>query len=871
MDPFDKRPIAPEVLALEPPMAAELRPPNRELGPASTLELLRRMRKEECLFLELSPSELEELAEVSSPLSFKRGEVLFSRGEPCTWLGLLLAGRCDALLPTAGGTGGGGKGEQRMGEHRPGEMLGLARVALWQKSHARAYTLRAVDDGCIAVLSYDQLEGLRRARPAFHHSLLKALLLQLADACGCFFRGCPVSNRPQFSLAPMNEPQILDFLLRLREEGTLLPNADYNCLLSLACQLRIAQWPARSSVLSKGEPLSGALILLDGKMTGFREAAGAPSVFFAPGDCVGLEFLLGGVQACPLDVFAARACLAAVLRRDDLEDLRRENPSMATQILQAFHAKLFGELCGQQPPALLVMAEATERLRFASTQRPAFPAPLRFPGHLPPDEAKHALALAEHTAPIPRWVDPEHSHKVLEGQAARDEAAMRRFLSDPHGLTASWADQEPGKAEWLLGSFLTKKLVDGQLRGPQGRAAAREAAAGAVAFDQAQRESMRLRSPRSPTAAEMRRSREATASPPRSPRAHWKEAGLAATRARPGLTRSRSAPPLRASAAQWPKKMPGAEQGIMELLSVPPPSFTCPHCSKKVQIPKSIWPKDAGVVVKTPSRKGALSPQPQQQQRKVARVVSSTYRHGNRADFYLDGKKVPLESGKWQLHEYQRRGFNVVTLDPDTQQVTSATCYDTSGGGQVAVAQLATDLNALPEGRVVLVAVRGSGLESLSGAAMRALRRVGATSAISGGRSQEGYVLIGIKGGEATAERRGHHVEVEAKLPRPPWQEPQDLSWYFQQQKQFLEDLKVCEDRHEAWNSKVIMQEEEIEKLKQQLRTLGEERDGLRKDLKEVLRERDEWQVSALRVMSKREFRSSVEALEAARRRPLPP
>eukprot|EP00913_Durusdinium_trenchii_P013046 g12246.t1 len=334
VDPFDKRPIAPEVLALEPPMAAELRPPNRELGPASTLELLRRMRKEEtlgsrCLFLELSPSELEELAEVSSPLSFKRGEVLFSPSF------------CDVLA-----------------DGWTKEMLGLARVALWEKSHARAYTLRAVDDGCIAVLSYDQLEGLRRARPAFHHSLLKALLLQLADACGCFFRGCPVSNRPQFSLAPMNEPQILDFLLRLREEGTLLPNADYNCLLSLACRLRIAQWPARSSVLSKGEPLSGALILLDGKMTGFREAAGAPSVFFAPGDCVGLEFLLGGVQACPLDVFAARACLAAVLRRDDLEDLRRENPSMATQILQAFHAKLFGELCGQQPPALLVMAEA---------------------------------------------------------------------------------------------------------------------------------------------------------------------------------------------------------------------------------------------------------------------------------------------------------------------------------------------------------------------------------------------------------------------------------------------------------------------------------------------------------------------------------
>ena len=39
---------------------------------------------------------------------------------------------------------------------------------------------------------YDQLEGIRRSRPAFHHNLLRALLLQLADACGCFFRGCPV-------------------------------------------------------------------------------------------------------------------------------------------------------------------------------------------------------------------------------------------------------------------------------------------------------------------------------------------------------------------------------------------------------------------------------------------------------------------------------------------------------------------------------------------------------------------------------------------------------------------------------------------------------------------------------------------------------
>ncbi|CAE8723074.1 unnamed protein product [Polarella glacialis] len=119
--------------------------------------------------------------------------------------------------------------------------------------------------------------------------------------------------------------------------------------------------------------------------------------------------------------------------------------------------------------------------------------------------------------------------------------------------------------------------------------------------------------------------------------------------------------------------------------------------------------------------------------------------------------------------------------------------------------------------------------------------------------------------------RRGFSVEIEGKLPRPPWQEPQDLSWYYQQQKSFLSDLKVAEDRHEAWNSKVVTQHEEIENLRAQVRAIQSERDGTRKDLKEALRERDEWQVSALRAMSSKEFRSSVDSLEVGRRRPLPP
>ncbi|CAE7824129.1 Dnajb7, partial [Symbiodinium sp. CCMP2456] len=111
------------------------------------------------------------------------------------------------------------------------------------------------------------------------------------------------------------------------------------------------------------------------------------------------------------------------------------------------------------------------------------------------------------------------------------------------------------------------------------------------------------------------------------------------------------------------------------------------------------------VMVRTGPRRGK-GPQEQRlendggfhpEKRKIARVVSSTYRHGNRADFYLDGKKIALDSGRWAFHEQNRRGFNIVTLDPDSQQILSAMSYDTASGGNVAVSQLATDLNSLPE------------------------------------------------------------------------------------------------------------------------------------------------------------------------------
>ena len=102
---------------MDPPAAVELRPPSRELGVAGTADVLRRFRRDQGLFAELSLAELEDLAELISPLGFRRGEILFLRGEPASWLGLLLAGKASATMPQGAGA------EIRLGDHQAGLLL----------------------------------------------------------------------------------------------------------------------------------------------------------------------------------------------------------------------------------------------------------------------------------------------------------------------------------------------------------------------------------------------------------------------------------------------------------------------------------------------------------------------------------------------------------------------------------------------------------------------------------------------------------------------------------------------------------------------------------------------------------------------------
>ncbi|CAE7695679.1 Dnajb7 [Symbiodinium pilosum] len=141
----------------------------------------------------------------------------------------------------------------------------------------------------------------------------------------------------------------------------------------------------------------------------------------------------------------------------------------------------------------------------------------------------------------------------------------------------------------------------------------------------------------------------------------------------------------------------------------------------------------------------------------TAKVVSAGWGDGNTADFFLNDRKIDIRG------EAGRRGLNVVTIDPDTQQVMSRKTYDVWADPQTENTRLAADINSMPDGRVILVACKDSGMENLDARAIAALWSAGAT--IPGGKEREGYALIGIKGSDALAEEQGGRVEIEGQLP----------------------------------------------------------------------------------------------------------
>lgn len=233
------------------------------------------------------------------------------------------------------------------------------------------------------------------------------------------------------------------------------------------------------------------------------------------------------------------------------------------------------------------------------------------------------------------------------------------------------------------------------------------------------------------------------------------------------------APPTKASFATPSPTLPPATPTPTPQLQKTPFSSKSPPAPVAQPTPRSTFPTAAPSWQQPQSGQQAQAAQPMASTvssvsapsgTTAARIVSAGFNDGNVADFYLDDRRIDIRGQSY------RRGLNVVTIDPTTQQVTSRKTYDVWGDPGTENPRLAADLNSLPEGRIVMVALKDSGLENLDADVVRALAGVGAT--ITGRLPvREGYALIGVKGGTALAEKQAPRAEIQAALPcavRPP-------------------------------------------------------------------------------------------------------
>eukprot|EP00435_Cladocopium_sp_Y103_P074721 s192_g50.t1 len=197
---------------------------------------------------------------------------------------------------------------------------------------------------------------------------------------------------------------------------------------------------------------------------------------------------------------------------------------------------------------------------------------------------------------------------------------------------------------------------------------------------------------------------------------------------------------------------------LRELLD--PPSTAPAEKVETVTTPVNHPEQDAPARKQTTAVKGEESKQraaksPQRIGTTNLKVVSAGGDAGDIADFFVEDQKVPIGGMS------NRRGLNVVIIDTSMGQVLSAKTYDIWGNPMEENRRLAKDFRAIEEDSVVLVALKDSGMENLDGEALHALQSIGST--LEGRLAfRQGYALIGVKDGEALAERKGPMVMAEA-------------------------------------------------------------------------------------------------------------
>mmetsp|Transcript_112417 Transcript_112417/g.177752 ORF Transcript_112417/g.177752 Transcript_112417/m.177752 type:complete len:715 (-) Transcript_112417:60-2204(-) len=147
---------------------------------------------------------------------------------------------------------------------------------------------------------------------------------------------------------------------------------------------------------------------------------------------------------------------------------------------------------------------------------------------------------------------------------------------------------------------------------------------------------------------------------------------------------------------------------------------------------------------------------------KHVKIVSAGKDNGNRADFWLEGKRLVTSESS--------RGLNVVLIDPVSQAVISFQTYDLyDDNAGPAKEKLAIDIEALKPGTIVLMGLMDTGLENLD-AGMFELMQDSLGARISKGSFRTGYALITAKcsskcEGTSVAEHQSPSAEVSGVLP----------------------------------------------------------------------------------------------------------
>jgi hypothetical protein len=135
-------------------------------------------------------------------------------------------------------------------------------------------------------------------------------------------------------------------------------------------------------------------------------------------------------------------------------------------------------------------------------------------------------------------------------------------------------------------------------------------------------------------------------------------------------------------------------------------------------------------------------------------VQSAGIYGGNFAKIVVDGEDYSPD----------KRGYNIAVIDPTTGEVEKVENFDTRSDerGKFFAQKMAEFLEDIPDGKIVVCAVKDEGSKYLSATCVQALKRIGANLDLRGFK-RFSHAIIGVKGakpGEALEKRDSKMVEL---------------------------------------------------------------------------------------------------------------